>query len=131
MPPAVNFRRKVASQISQHGLKQGLPIKHQRRVALHGRGVRQDSTGGRAESARIRLPDVGICHILQRHGRLAFERGLLAQAQERGDRLEHCEWQPKPAFFVSGFLSERGAQFVGRLCHGFSRISPPNDTTAG
>src|SRR6185437_8929963 len=53
------------------------------------------------------------------------------QAKQRGDRLEHCERQPETALFVSSFLSERGAQFVGRLCHGSSRISPVNDTTAG
>ena len=60
-------------------------------------------------------------------GRLAAERivgekGEAAkdhqeQAEQHGQRLHRRKGQPEPAFFALRFLSERGAQFVGRLSH--------------
>ena len=53
------------------------------------------------------------------------------QAEQHGKRLDSGKRQPKPALAAHVFLSKRGAQIVGRLCHGTPRINRADDTTAG
>jgi hypothetical protein len=53
------------------------------------------------------------------------------QAEQHRQRLESRKRQPESALPARRLLSERRAQIVGRLCHGFPRISRADDTTAG
>jgi len=55
------------------------------------------------------------------------------QAEQQRERLQCRKRQPEPTLALRcRFLSERGAQIVGRLSHElFFRISAADDTTAG
>ena len=58
-------------------------------------------------------------------------KGNQEQSEQHGQRLHRGERQPKPALFGLGFLSERCAQFVGRLRHEAPQINHADDTTMG
>ena len=81
------------------------------RLFVRGRGLAQRDTRDRLAAQRI-VVEQGDA-----------EEGDQKQAEQHRERLHGRERQPVPALLTRRLLSERRAQFVGRLCHGSPRIN--------
>ena len=84
----------------------------------HGGGLLVGARGLAQGDARDRFAAEGIVGEQGDGGKAGQE-----QAEQHGQRLHGGKRQPKPALLARLFLSERRAQFVGRLRHEPPRIN--------